>query len=51
MAARMATRYTARRITYRALPKRSPWRHGLRWQGLRLGVGYGIGRLFRAFWR
>ena len=50
---RMAGRYVARRAVYRALPRRSPWRHGVRWAGLRFGVGWGIGRLFRAFrfWR
>jgi hypothetical protein len=52
-AVRTGTRYVARRAVYRALPRRGPgsaWRHGWRWAGLRLGVGWGIGRLFR-FWR
>ena len=48
---RMAGRYVARRAVYRALPRRSPWRHGVRWAGLRFGVGVSIGRLFRLFWR
>jgi len=50
-AIRTGTRYVARRAVYRALPRRSPWRHGVRWAGLRFGVGVSIGRLFRLFWR
>jgi len=49
--ARRAARYTARRVVYQALPRRSVWRGGIRWQGLRFGVGWGIGRLFHAFWK
>ena len=53
---KLAGRYVARRAVYRALPRRGPaakWRHGVRWAGLRFGVGWGVGRLFRAFrfWR